>query len=36
MHTQVSSHADDILSVYLCGYGKGLSTQQARLSLLKK
>ena len=36
MHTQMSSHADHILSLYLCGYRKGLSTQQARLSLLEK
>ena len=32
----MSSHADHILSLYLCGYRKGLSTQQARLSLLEK
>ena len=31
----MSSHADHILSLYLCGYRKGLSTQQARLSLLE-
>ena len=36
MHTQMSSHADHILSLYLCGYRKGLSAQQARLSLLEK
>ena len=32
----MSSHADNILSLYLRGYRKGLSAQQARLSLLQK
>ena len=34
LHRQVSSHVDQFLSTFMCDYRKGLSTQQALLSLI--
>ena len=36
MQKQVINHVNTVLSLYLCGYRKGLSTQNALLSLLEK
>ena len=35
-HKQMSLYVDNFLSPYLCGYRKGLNTQQALLSLIEK
>ena len=36
MHKQISFYIDHFLSLYMCGYRKGLSTQHALLSLIEK
>ena len=36
LHKQMSLHAEEYLSSYLCGYRKRFSTQQALLSLLER
>ena len=36
MHKQINLLADNVLTPHLCGYRKGLSTQQALLSLMEK
>ena len=36
MQKQVINHVNTFVSPYLCGYGKGFSTQYALLSLLEK
>ena len=36
MHSQISSHFDQILSPLLCGYRKGYNTQTALVSLVEK
>ena len=36
MHDQISQYINSFLTPYLCGYRKGFSTQQARLSLIEK
>ena len=35
LHRQVSSYVDQFLSIFMCGYRKGFSTQQALLSLME-
>ena len=36
IHRQVSSYVDQFLSIFMCGYRKGFSTQQALLSLIER
>ena len=36
LHRQISSHVDQFLSTFLCGYRKGFSTQQALLPLIER
>ena len=36
LRRQVSSYVDQFLSTFMCGYRKGLSTQQALLSLIER
>ena len=36
LHRQVSSYVDQFLSIFMCGYRKGFSTQQALLSLIER
>ena len=36
MHDPTSQYINSFLTKYLCGYGKGFSTQQALLSLIEK
>ena len=35
MHDQISQYVNSFLTPYLCGYGKGFSTQQSLLSLIE-
>ena len=36
LHDQISQYINYFLTPYLCGYGKGFSTQQILLSLIEK